>query len=117
MAFHYEEECKSCKKPDCALACPYELNPSKFEERKSMMYCTMCMECAHACDAVKLEFRKFGYSLYERIKNPKMIEVMVYILLVAVITFTMRFHHGLSRTALSEYMPWVIVGNPSTKDL
>jgi polyferredoxin len=56
----YEEECKSCKKPDCALACPYELNPSKFEERKSMMNCTMCMECAHACDAVKLEFRKFG---------------------------------------------------------
>jgi ferredoxin-like protein FixX len=107
----YEEECKSCKKPDCALACPYELNPSKFEERKSMMHCTMCMECAHACDAVKLEFRRFGYSLYERIKNPKMIEVMVYILLVAVITFTMRFHHGLSRTALSEYMPWVIVGN------
>ncbi len=36
---------------------------------------------------------------------------MVYILLVAVITFTMRFHHGLSRTALYEYMPWVIVGN------
>ncbi len=67
----YEEECKSCKKPDCALACPYELNPSKFEERKSMMYCTMCMECAH----------------------------------------TTRFLHGLSRTALSEYMPWVIVGN------
>ncbi len=51
----------------------------------------MCMECAHACDAVKLEFRKFGYSLYERIKNPKMIEVMVYILLVAVITFGYAF--------------------------
>jgi len=27
-----------------------------------MMNRTMCMECAHACNAVKLEFRKFGYS-------------------------------------------------------
>ena len=71
LSTYYEEECKSCKKPDCALACPYELNPSKFEERKSMINCTMCMECAHACDAVKLEFRRFGYSLYERIKKSK----------------------------------------------
>ncbi len=106
----YQEECKTCKKPDCALACPYKLNPSKFEERKSMMNCTMCMECAHACDAVKLEFKKWGYSLYEKIKQPKMIEVMVYLILVAVITFTMRFHHGLSRSGLGEYMPWMVGG-------
>ena len=113
----YQEECKTCKRPDCALACPYKLNPSKFEERKSMFHCTMCMECAHACDAVKLEFKKWGYSLYEKIKQPKMIEVMVYLLLVAVITFTMRFHHGLSRSGLSEYMPWVIVGKSIQESL
>lgn len=106
----YEEECKTCKKPECALACPYELNPSKFDQKNSMYACTMCMECAHACEAVRLEVRSFGSSLYKDIKNPKLIEVMVYILLVAVITFTMRFHHGLSRTGLSDYMPWVIVG-------
>ncbi len=106
----YQEECKNCKKPDCALACPYKLNPSKFEEKKSMFNCTLCMECAHACEAVRFDVKRWGYSLYERIKNPRVIEVMVYVLLVAVITFTMRFHHGLSRSSLSEYMPWVIVG-------
>ncbi|MFN3598534.1 MAG: 4Fe-4S binding protein [Aquificaceae bacterium] len=106
----YQEECRNCKKPDCALACPYELNPSKFEDKKSMFNCTLCMECAHACQAVRFDVKRWGYSLYERIKNPKVIEVMVYVLLVAVITFTMRFHHGLSRSGLSEYMPWVVVG-------
>ncbi|MFN4013534.1 MAG: 4Fe-4S binding protein, partial [Aquificaceae bacterium] len=106
----YQEECKGCKKPECALACPYELNPSKFEEKKSMFGCTLCMECAHACQAVRFDIKGWGYSLYQNIKNPKVIEVMVYVLLVAVITFTMRFHHGLSRSALSEYMPWVVVG-------
>ncbi len=68
------------------------------------------MECAHACDAVKLEFKRWGYSLYEKIKEPKMIEVMVYLFLTAVITITMRFHHGLSRSGLGEYMPWVVGG-------
>ncbi|MFN3976759.1 MAG: 4Fe-4S binding protein [Aquificaceae bacterium] len=106
----YQEECKGCKKPECALACPYELNPSKFEEKKSMFGCTLCMECAHACQAVRFDIKGWGYSLYQNIKNPKVIEVMVYVLLVAVITFTMRFHHGLSRSTLSEYMPWVVVG-------
>lgn len=106
----YQEECKNCKKPECVLACPYGLNPSKFDERNSMFNCTLCMECAHACDAVKFEIRKWGSSLYKEIKNPKLIEIMVYLVLVAVITFTMRFHHGLSRSGLSEYMPWVVVG-------
>lgn len=113
----YQEECKGCKKPVCALACPYELNPSKFEERKSMFGCTLCMECANVCQAVRFDLRRWGYSLYESIKNPKVIEVMVYVLLVAVITFTMRFHHGLSRSSLSEYMPWVAVGGYVQKAL
>ncbi len=106
----YQEECKGCKKPQCALVCPYELNPSKFEEKNSMLNCTLCMECAQVCDAVRFDIRRWGYSLYESIKNPKVIEIAVYVLLVAVITFTMRFHHGLSRSSLSEYMPWVVVG-------
>ncbi len=106
----YQDECKTCKKPDCALACPYELNPSKFDQRNSMANCTLCMECAHACDAVKLEVRNFGSSLYRDIKTPKEWEVWVYILLVGVITITMRFHHGLSRSAIGEHMPWNVVG-------
>ncbi len=106
----YQEECKTCKKPDCALACPYELNPSKFEQRNSMANCTLCMECAHACDAVKLEAKGLGNSLYKEIKMPREWEVWVYILLVGVITFTMRFHHGLSRSGIGEYMPWVVAG-------
>lgn len=111
----YQEECKTCKKPDCALACPYELNPSKFEERNSTANCTLCMECAHACPAVKLEVRPFGSSLYKPIKTPKEWEVWVYILLVGVITFTMRFHHGLSRSGIGEHMPWVVIGNAIQK--
>ncbi|MEZ0361420.1 MAG: 4Fe-4S binding protein [Hydrogenobacter sp.] len=106
----YEEECKSCKKPECALACPYELNPSKFDKKNSMTYCTLCMECAKACDAVRFEVRGWGSSLYKEISNPKSIEIAVYILLLGVITFTMRFHHGLSRSGLANYMPWVVVG-------
>ncbi|MCS7307818.1 MAG: 4Fe-4S binding protein [Aquificaceae bacterium] len=106
----YQEECKVCRRPDCALACPYELNPSKFEKRNSMTHCTLCMECAHACDAVKLEAKKPGSSLYKEMKMPKEWEVWVYILLVGVITITMRFHHGLSRSGIGEYMPWNMLG-------
>lgn len=106
----YGDICKDCKKPACALNCPYELNPSKFEERNSMTNCTLCMECARSCDAVKFEFRPWGTSLLKPIKNPKFWEVWVYILMVAVITFTMRLHHGLSRSAVGEYMPWVVIG-------
>ncbi len=107
----YQEECKTCKKPDCALACPYELNPSKVDQRNSMTNCTLCMECAHVCDAVRLEIKNFGSSLYKEIKTPKEWEVWVYILLVGIITITMRFHHGLSRSSIGDHMPWNMVGN------
>jgi len=105
-----QEDCKSCKTLDCVKACQYGLNPSKFDERKSMYQCTLCMDCANACNSVQLNIVKWGYSLYEKIKNPKMVEIAVYIVLTGVITFTMRFHHGLSRTGLADSMPWVIVG-------
>ncbi len=113
----YQEDCKECKKPVCALACPYKLNPSKFDDKNSMFGCTLCMECANACSSVKLEYRGFGSSLYKLIKQPKAIEVWVYILLVAVITFTMRFHHGLSRSGIGEYMPWIVIGKGVSSSL
>ena len=106
----YREECKFCRKPECALSCPYELNPSKFDERNSMANCTLCMECAHACPAVRFEIRGWGSSLVKKIPKPLHWEVWVYILMVAVITFAMRFHHGLGRTQFAEHTPWVVAG-------
>lgn len=107
----YREECSGCRKPDCALSCPYELNPSRFDERNSMANCTLCMECAHACDAVRFEVRGWSSSLLNRIPRPEKWEVWSYILLVGVITFGMRFHHGLGRTQLADYTPWHITGS------
>ncbi len=106
----YKEVCRSCKKPDCALSCPYELNPSKFDERNSMANCTLCMECAHACPAVRFEVRGWGSSLVKKIQRPLSWEVWVYILMVAVITVAMRLHHGLGRTPIAEYTPWIVFG-------
>ena len=106
----YKEVCESCRKPDCALSCPYELNPSKFDERNSMANCTLCMECAHACPAVRFEVRSWGSSLVKRIQRPLNWEVWVYILMVAVITVAMRLHHGLGRIPIAEYTPWVVFG-------
>jgi len=106
----YREECSTCKKPECAIACPYELNPSKFDERNSMAHCTLCMECAHACDAVRFELRGWSSSLRDRIGDPRKWEVWVYILMTGVITFGMRFHHGLGRTQIADHLPWNLLG-------
>jgi Fe-S-cluster-containing hydrogenase component 2 len=107
----YREECSTCRRPDCALACPYELNPSRFDDRNSMANCTLCMECARACDAVRFDVSAWSSSLMEMIPKPQKWEVWTYLLMVGVITFGMRFHHGLGRTQLAEYTPWVVVGD------
>lgn len=105
-----QEACKTCKKPECAIACPYKLNPSKFDEKASMEACTLCMECVHACNEVRWDIRKWGYSLYQKIKKSQSYEVWTYILIIGVITITMKYHHGLSRTGLSDSLPWNIIG-------
>ncbi len=104
-------DCINCKKPDCAFACPYKFNPSKFDSKNSMEDCTLCMECAYACKSVQWEVRKFGYSLYKKIKKPQSYEIWTYLLLIGVISITMKYHHGLSRTGLSDNLPWIILGN------
>jgi polyferredoxin len=104
------EDCLKCKKPDCAIACPYKFNPSKFDSKNSMEECTLCMECANACSSVRWEIRKWGHSLYEKIPKPQSFEVWTYILIIGVITITMKFHHGLSRTGLADSLPWTIIG-------
>lgn len=104
------QDCASCKKPECVFSCPYKLNPSKFDQKNSMYDCTLCMECASACKSVTLEIRKWGHSLYRLMPAIQKYEVLVYIILTGVISITMKFHHGLSRTAVGDMMPWNKIG-------
>lgn len=105
------KDCASCSKPECAFACPYKLNPSKFDQQNSMDSCTLCMECATACKSVTLEIRKWGYSLYNPMKKLVRYEVWIYVILIGVISITMKFHHGLSRTGIGDLMPWNMMGS------
>ncbi len=104
-----KRKCGNCRKPICALSCPYDLNPSKFDERNSMANCTLCMECAQTCNDVRLELRSWSSSLLKPIRRPYLWEIWVYVLLTGVITFGMRYHHALGRTELAQYMPWVVL--------
>ncbi len=106
-----QESCKNCKKPLCALSCPYELNPSRFEERNSNAWCTYCLDCVRACRDVKLELRNYSHSLFKPVKKPYLWEIWVYVLLVGAITFGMRYHHAIGRTELGQFMPWTVLGN------
>ncbi|RUM46896.1 MAG: ferredoxin [Hydrogenothermus sp.] len=99
-----------CNKPDCAFACPYKLSPYKFESNKSMETCTLCMECAGSCKGIKYSIKKWSYSLFEKIKKPNYWEVWIYIVFLAVITITMRFHHGLGHSYIRDELPWVNIG-------
>ncbi len=105
-----QEDCKNCKKPICAFACSYKFNPSKFNKLNSMEECTLCMECSNSCSSVRWEIRKWGYSLYNKMPKPQSYEIWTYILVIGVITITMKYHHGLSRTGLSDILPWTMVG-------
>lgn len=107
----YESACSSCKTFECATACPYHLQPFKFDNKNSMGDCTLCMDCAPACEAVRFEVRKPSSSLFSRLKKPKSIDIWVYILLLGSATIAMRFHHSLGRTAIADEMPWSIVGH------
>jgi len=68
------------------------------------------MECANSCEGVKLSVRRWSHSLLKKIPKPQSWEVWVYIILLAVITITMRFHHGLGHSPVKESLPWVIIG-------
>ncbi|WP_029521837.1 4Fe-4S binding protein [Persephonella sp. KM09-Lau-8] len=99
-----------CEKPDCAFACPYKLSPYKFDKNNSMESCTLCMECAGSCEGIKYSIRKWSYSLLQKIKKPNSWEIWIYIILLAVITITMRFHHGLGHSPIKDELPWVNIG-------
>ncbi len=105
------KRCEKCRDPLCARACPYKLFPRRFDEENSMANCTLCMECARACDAVRFTLRGWSSSLLRPVRKVNRWEIWVYMVMLGVITFAMRFHHGLSRTSLAPYMPWVRIGN------
>jgi hypothetical protein len=101
----YKEDCKECKTFSCASACPYNLKPFTFNTKNSMEDCSLCMECAQACDAISFSIVPPANSLYKKFKFDK-IEVWTYILITAAISITMSFHHGLGRSPMAEKLPW-----------
>ncbi len=86
----YKEDCSSCKTLDCAVACPYNLNPFSFDNKNSMDDCTLCMDCSSACDSVAFRFTKPSAPLFEKFKYNKA-EVWALILITAAISITMNF--------------------------
>ena len=102
----YKENCGECKSFDCAKACSYNLKPFTFDNKKSMGDCSLCMDCADACEGISFKVKKPSYSLFEKFSYDK-IEVWTFILITAAITMTMSFHHALGRLAIADSFPWV----------
>jgi ferredoxin len=107
----YQSACASCKTFDCAKACDYKLSPFNFDKFATMQECTLCMKCADACPSVRWRLTAPAFSLLGPIKRMKNVDVWVYILLLAVVTITMRFHHALGRSAIAEQFPWLRMGH------
>jgi len=102
----YPDACVGCKTFDCAKACDHHLSPFNFDKGGSMDGCTLCMDCTQACPAVSWRLVKPSYSLLNPIKRTRNVDVWTYILLLAVISITMRFHHALGRSAIADQFPW-----------
>ncbi len=101
-----KSNCNECKTFDCAKACSYKLQPYHFDKNGSMSDCTLCMGCAQACDSVQWKLTVPSVTLWKKIPKPRSIDVWVYILMLGVITITMRFHHGLGRSKISDQFIW-----------
>lgn len=107
----YQDACSNCKTFECAHSCKSGLSPFLFEKKNSMRDCTLCMDCAHACEAVAFTITPPSKALFGTIKDASNnAHTWVYILLLAVITITMRFHHGLGHSPLKEQLPWTQTG-------
>jgi polyferredoxin len=101
----YTEHCKSCKTFDCASACPYDLKPFTFAKKNQTDDCTLCMECANSCEAVKFKFTKPAEQLNSKLKILN-IEIWSYILILACIPVSMTFAHGLNRSTIADQFIW-----------
>jgi len=101
----YKSACDECKTFDCATACPYNLKPFTFDKRNSMTDCTLCMDCSAACEAVSFKVKKPSFSLFSKFQTSKA-EVWAFILILASISITMSFHHGIGRSNAAPDMIW-----------
>ena len=111
----YTDSCKDCRTFECASACEYNLKPFTFVKKNSTDDCTLCMDCANACEAVKFKFTKPADKLDGKFKTIPA-EVWTYILIIASIPVSMSFAHGLNRSNISEDMIWnktaTLIGMP-----
>jgi nitrous oxide reductase accessory protein NosL/ferredoxin len=101
----YTDTCKECRTFECAKACPYDLKPFTFAKKNSMDDCTLCMECANSCEAVKFKFTKPSSKLFDKFKTINA-EIWTYLLILASIPVSMTFAHGLERSNISDTMIW-----------
>lgn len=101
----YTESCRECKTFECASSCPYHLKPFSFAAKNHTDDCTLCMECANACEAVKFKFTKPAQILEKKFKVLTA-EVWAFILILAAIPVAMTFAHGLERSAIAHEMIW-----------
>lgn len=102
----YADACLTCKGLECAKACPYRLAPFTFEKRASMQQCKLCMECAHACEAVGWFVQKPSASLFKISKAGKSYEVWTYIIIACTATLSMIFHNALGNSPIAQNLPW-----------
>ncbi|BBN60698.1 4Fe-4S binding protein [Hydrogenovibrio marinus] len=105
-----QSNCKTCRSFDCVKSCEWNLRPYLFENKNNMQDCTLCMDCHHACDSVQWNLGAFAKQVSEPVKQLDRMTIWVFISLLAVITFTMRFHHALGHSPIKSELPWVQAG-------
>ncbi len=101
----YTDSCKDCKTFECASACSYNLKPFTFSKKNQNDDCTLCMDCATTCEAIKFKVTKPSEQLFSKFKTLNA-EIWVYILILASIPITMTFAHGLNRSNIADRMIW-----------
>ncbi|MEA3290443.1 MAG: 4Fe-4S binding protein, partial [Campylobacterota bacterium] len=106
----YTDSCKDCRTFECASACQYNLKPFTFAKKNQTDDCTLCMDCANSCEAVKFKFTKPAKQLGSKLKLLNS-EIWTYILILASIPVSMGFAHGLERTKIADQFIWNTTAN------
>lgn len=101
----YTDACKDCRTFECASACSYNLKPFSFAKKNQSDECTLCMDCANSCEAVKFSITKPSQQLFSKFKTLNA-EIWSYILILGSIPISMSFAHGLNRTNIADSMIW-----------
>ncbi|MDD3591056.1 MAG: 4Fe-4S binding protein [Sulfurovum sp.] len=101
----YTDACKDCRTFECAAACEYNLKPFTFAKKNQTDDCTLCMDCAASCEAVKFKITKPAEQLSSKLKILSA-EVWTYILIFASIPVSMGFAHALNRSNIADAFIW-----------